>query len=301
MQHHHNDDDDRDQHLFGQCRIERTERFIDQSRPIVERHDRDLRDRAIGQRLVGQSRRDLLDTRFNVLDGVQGIVAIPNHHHPANGLGPALIQGATTLCRPLRDLGDILDIDRDIVIDLDDGLLDIDEVLDETQTTNDVFDLVDLDRPRADVDIRGLHRLDDLFQGHAIGPHRVGVHVDLVLAHEAADRSHFADPLGSEQGIANVPVLDTAQLVQVPATSGVSFRIAPLQRVPKHLSQSRRVKSQGRLNPLRQGSGRQAVELLQHPAARPVELHTLLEDYINAREAEERIAAHRLDAGKPQQ
>ena len=133
------------------------------------------------------------------------------------------------------------------------------------------------------------------------GPHRVGVDVDLVLLHEAADRGHLADPLGAEQVVAHVPVLDRAQLVQVPAAGRVAVGVAALQRVPVDLAQRRRVGAERRLNAFGQRAGRQAVELLQHPGARPVELDVLLEDHVDRREAEERVAADRLHARHAQQ
>ena len=48
-------------------------------------------------------------------------------------------------------------------------------------------------------------------------------------------------------------------------------------------------------------AGGQAVELLEHPAARPVELDVFVEDDVDRREAEERVAADRLDAGDSEQ
>ena len=47
------DDDDRDQDLLGDGGVERAEGLVDQARPVVERHDADLRDRAVGERLAG--------------------------------------------------------------------------------------------------------------------------------------------------------------------------------------------------------------------------------------------------------
>ncbi len=81
-----------------------------------------------------------------------------------------------------------------------------------------------------------------------MGAHGVGVDLDLVLADEAADRGDLGDTPGLHQPIADVPVLDGAQLVQVPPAGRLAVRVAALQRVPEDLAKGRGVGPEGRLH-----------------------------------------------------
>ena len=201
----------------------------------------------------------------------------------------------------MGDVADILDEDRHVVVDLDDRLLDVFDLLDETEATDDVLDPVDLNRPRTDIDIGCLDRSNDLVQTDAVGAHRIRIDVDLVFAGEPADGGDLADALGAGESVADVPVLDAAEFVKVPPAGGMAVTVPTLQRVPEYLPEAGRVGPEGGPDSFRQGPAGKTVELLEHPAATPVEVHILLEDHVDAREAKERVAADGLDTGNAQQ
>ncbi len=191
-QHH----DDRHQDFLEQRRVERTQCFIDQAGPVVERNDCHLADGAIGQRLFWQANRNLGDFLFHVFDRRQRIFPVTNHHHTTHRFGAFLVQRAAAQSRSKLHAGDVLDVQRHVVVDLDHGILDVGQLLDETDAADDILDLVDLDRPRADVEIRHLDRLYDFVEPHAVRPHRVRVDVHLVFLDKPADRCHFAHARG---------------------------------------------------------------------------------------------------------
>ena len=143
--------------------------------------------------------------------------------------------------------------------------------------------------------------MEDLVDAHPIGAHRVWIDVDLVFLHKAAYGGHLADAVGRQQGIAHLPILDATQLVQVPAARGRTLFVAAFQRVPKYLPQGRCVRSQGWLYTFGQQASRQTVELFEDTGARPIKIDFFGKNHIDARKAEHRRAADRLDARYAQQ
>ncbi len=207
MHNHHDDDDDRNQNLVNESRIQRTERLIDQPGSIVERHDGHLRNASIRQRPFGKPRGNLFYFLFDILDGRQWILAVADDDDPTDYLRTALVQSTSAKRRTESDCRHIGNSDRYISRLLDDGHLDIREVFDESQPSDHVFGLVDLDGAGPDVDVRHPDGLKDVCERHAMGAHGVRIDVDLVFLDEPSDRGHFGDPIGREQRVADRPVL----------------------------------------------------------------------------------------------
>ena len=143
--------------------------------------------------------------------------------------------------------------------------------------------------------------MEDLVEPHSVGAHRVWVDVDLVFLHKATHGGHLANAVGRQQGIAHLPILDTTQLVQIPAAGGRALFVAAFQRVPEYLPQGRCVRPQGWLYSFGQQACRQTIELFEDAGARPVEIDSFGKNHIDARKAEHRRAADRLDARYAQQ
>ena len=130
--------------------------------------------------------------------------------------------------------------------------------------------------------------------GHAVGREPLGVDDDLVLLLEAADGGDLGDALdGLELGL-EVEVLRAPKLGQVVGPRRVAERVGvdPADA--------------GRVRPER---GRDAVgqavadlaEVLQHAAARPVQVGAVLEDDVDEARPEHRVAADRPRAGHGQE
>ncbi len=66
---------------------------------------------------------------------------------------------------------------------------------DETQAADDVLDAIDLYGACPDVDVGELDRHENFAERYAVGAHRIGINVDLVLLHVASDGGHLGDAL----------------------------------------------------------------------------------------------------------
>ena len=184
----------------------------------------------------------------------QRVLAVADDDHAAHGLGALLVQGAAAL-----SAGPATTVATSPMVT---GMLSrtvitlfsmSSRLFEEAEAADHVLDAVDLDGPGAHVHVGLPDRLEDLVQAHPEGPHGVGIHVDLVLADEAADRGDLGHALGRQQGVAHVPVLDAAQLVQIPAAGGIAGLVAALEGVPEDLAQGGGVGPEGGLHALRAG------------------------------------------------
>ena len=67
---------------------------LDDVGAVVERHDFDFRDAAIGERLLRQARLQLLDFLLHPLDDVQRVFAVTHQHHAADRFDAGFVQRA---------------------------------------------------------------------------------------------------------------------------------------------------------------------------------------------------------------
>ena len=127
--------------------------------------------------------------------------------------------------------------------------------------------------------------------GDAVGREPLGVDDDLVLLLEAADGGDLGDALdGLELGL-EVEVLGAPELRQVVACPVVSRR-----RVRVDPADARRVRPERGVGALGEAVV-DLVEVLEHAAARPVEVGAVLEDDVDEARPEHRVAADGLGAG----
>ena len=83
--------------------------------------------------------------------------------------------------------------------------------------------------------------------------------------------------------------------MQVPSADRLPLGSASFQCVPEHLPERGGVGSERGRYVIGEGACGQRGELLENARARPIELHTFLEDHVDSREAEHRRAPHRAD------
>ena len=219
----------------------------------------------------------------------------------AHSLRAGPVEGSAAQGRPEGHARHVPHVGRHVAAGLDDRALDVFQALQEAEAADHVLDAVDLDRARSHVQVRAPDRSKDLLQGHAVGSHGVGIDVDLHLAHEAAHRGHLRHAARRGQGVAHGPVLDRAQLVEVPAARRAPGLVPSLEGVPEDLTEGRRVRAEGRGDLRRQGVGGEAGELLEHARAGGVELGLVLEDDVDRGEAEVGVAADRAHVGDAEQ
>ena len=84
---------------------------LDDVGAVVEGDDSDLRDAAVGERLLRQARLQLLDLLLDPFDDVQRVFAVAHQHHAADRLDAGLVQRAAAELRAEGDGRNVLDLD----------------------------------------------------------------------------------------------------------------------------------------------------------------------------------------------
>jgi hypothetical protein len=156
-----------------------------------------------------------------------------------------------------------------------------------TAAAHDILGLRHLDHAAADIAVAGADRGGELRKREAVGLQFLGIDDDLVLLDEAADACHFGDPSGLGQLIAQIPVLDRAQLGERALGAEHHILIDP--------ADTGRVGPERRGDALGQALGGK-IEIFEDARARPIKIGAVLEHDINEGHAEERKAAHHLGA-----
>ena len=134
-----------------------------------------------------------------------------------------------------------------------------------------------LDHVAADVAVASHDGVDDRRERDAERAQPVRIHVDLVLPNDAADAGHLRDAGHGIELVADEPVLERAQLLQRVALA--------LHRVPEDVADPGGVRPERRHHPRRQRLGKE-IQALEHTRAGEVEVHRVLEDHVDHREAE---------------
>ena len=150
----------------------------------------------IDNSLSGQAWTDLVYLLFDTLNDRQRILAVTSHNNTADSLCSAFVKGAAAKGRPQRNMSYILNVQRNILVDLDYRIADVFDVLNKTQPANNVLDPVDLDSASPHVDVGHLDSLEDLVQVYPVGPHGIGIDIDLIFLHEPAHRGHLRHAAG---------------------------------------------------------------------------------------------------------
>ena len=84
-------------------------------------------------------------------------------------------------------MGDILNINRHIIIDFNDGVFNIRNVFQKAKAADDILDFIDLNGSCTHIHIGHLDRIEHIFDVDTVGPHSIGIDIDLVLFFKAAD------------------------------------------------------------------------------------------------------------------
>src|SRR5207245_11655510 len=93
------------------------------------------------------------------------------------------------------------------------------------ESANHVFRSAHFQQPSTDFVRTGSNSFDDGRERDAIGAKFVGVHVDLILAHESANRGYLSHSWTRVELVAQVPTLQAAQLGQTALMAAVHKRV----------------------------------------------------------------------------
>ena len=276
------DDEAHDRELLHQRVPEGIDRPVDEVRAIVGADD-------LHPGREGPSH--LLELPLDALDDLEGILSMPHHDHAADCFAVAI-----QLDEPAPEVGtemdatDVADQDRRPAAVRPDGdLLDVLDRAHVAPAADQVFGPIELDQAAADLVVRPPDRLDDVAERQPVAEERRRVDLDLVLLHEAADRGDLGHAVDARQPVAQVPVLERAQVGERVLPAAVDEGVLVY---PPH---TRRVGPEAGADALRQPAG-DALHVLEDAAPRPVEVRAVLEHDVDERVAEHRFAADILDA-----
>ena len=212
-------------------------------------------------------------------------------HHLAVAVG---LRHAPAQLRPQAHLADVPDHDRGaFLVRPHHDILNIRDVFDVAQAPDHVFGPGLFDDRAAHVVVGTHDGVLDLGQRDAVGGQSVGVHHHLVGLDEAADAGHFGHAGHGLELVAQVPVLDAAQLGQVMLAGGVFHHVL---KDPAHPGG---VGAQGRGDFLGELVADE-VEVFQHPGAGPVDVGAVLENDVHQGLGEHGVAPHHLGPGHGQ-
>ena len=188
MSDHHEHHDHGHENLLKDRGAQGAEGFVDELGAVVKRHDRELRNTAVCQCFRGKPRRNFLDPRSNPVDHRQWIRAVASHHDTAHGLGSHFVEGAAPDGWPEADVRNIFEINRISIFGCSHGRArKIVDVFQKTDAAHQVLDTIHVDGTGANIEVRAQDCALNFLQRHASCAHRVGVDVDLIFLHEAAD------------------------------------------------------------------------------------------------------------------
>ncbi len=153
------------------------------------------------------------------------------------------------------------------------------------QASNHVLAPAHLEYPGPDVHLVVTDRMHDAGDGDTERAKTLGNDLHLVLLLEATQAGHLRYAGHGRELKPDVPVLQGPQ--------GGQVETVRLEYVLVDPAYSCRVGPQRRLNPARELRP-DAVQVLQHPGARPVDVGPVLEDHVHEAEPEERVGPHVL-------
>ncbi len=269
-----------DDAFLDQFLAQRVHGAVDQLGAVVDRH------RLHAGR---KGRLQLPELLLHPLDHARRVLPVAHHHDAAHRL-PLAVQlgGAGAEGGPQRHGAQLAHQDRGPA---GPGLhRDLPDVAGRAQVAAAAHVVVggrDLQRLPAHVLVALAHRVDHVAEADAVGEQLVRVEVDLVLLHEAAHRGHLGHALHRGEGVAQGPVLEAAQL------RGVALPGLVDQGVLVDPAHAGGVGAQRRVHPLGQGALHR-VEVFQDAGAGPVDVGPVLENDVDERPPEHRLAAHEL-------
>src|SRR6266571_4536067 len=213
-----NDTDQRDDDaFFDQLLAQRGDGALDQIAAIVSRHDA----HAFRQRAF-----DLLDFLFYPVDHVEGVLAVA-HDHDATDSFAASVQFSDTAPNVAAKMhgGDVLQINRRPVLDLEDNVLDVLDFFNVAAPAHVILRGRDLENFSADIGVAHFDGVDHLAERNVVSNERVWIEIDLVLLYESADWRDFRNAFHGRERVTEIPILNRAQLREIVFAAVINQRV----------------------------------------------------------------------------
>ena len=288
---------------------------VEQEDEDHEAHDDGLLHQRVPQRLdrAGDERRsvvhgahldagrerglELVELLLHARDHLLRVLAVAHDDGAAHGLALAVQLGdAAADVGPERHPAQVGDADRGsgAAVDAHGHLAQVVERVHVAAATHEVFAARHLDHPSTHLSIAAPERSRYVGQREAVRVQPRGIHLDLVLALVATHGGHLGHAGHARERVAQVEVLERAQLGQVVSPALVD------QRVLEDPAHGGRVGPERGAHTLGQPAAQRA-QVFEHAAPRPVEVGALLEDDVDEAHAEHALAAHRGDLRRGEQ
>src|SRR5882724_4217457 len=163
-----------------------------------------------------------------------------------------------------------------------------------TEAADHVLRAAQVKNPTANFICAHLYFVDDCRKRYAIGKQLVGIELHLILPDEAADAGDLSNPRNGLQGIAQVPVLQATQIGKTMFAALIDDGILIDPTSP------RRIGADGRMYVLRQTSA-DLLQVFDDARTRPIEVRTVLENYIDVGITQHGLRAHSFNMRGSQQ
>jgi hypothetical protein len=156
------------QRLLQQRLLKRVDGFLHDVGAVVEGHNFDFRDAAIGERLLRQAQFQLFAFFLNPFDDVLRVFAVTHQNHAADGLHPRFVQRTPPELRAKIHGRDVFDLNGRAAFLPDHDLLQIFDRFDESDATDEELDAIFLKHLRAHINVRLAHGLVHVHERDAV-------------------------------------------------------------------------------------------------------------------------------------
>jgi hypothetical protein len=239
-----------------------------------------------------QARREFRELRLDGVDRRQRILAGAHDDYAAGNLALAVeLRDAAAHLGSDLDARDVGEMNRHAGLRRQQrNAPEVIERLQVARCPHHVFRFAHLEHRTTRFPVRALYRVDDLRVRYVERAHACRIEHDLVLAHHATHARDLRDVRHGLELVLQEPVLQRAKLRKIHPSAAVD------QRVFVNPADARGIRAERRPRLLRQPR-LHLVQILEHARARPVGVGTVLEQDVDERIAEERVATHCPGAG----
>ena len=262
--------------------LERVNRLVDEPGAVIAGHNFN----------AGRQRgRNLLELGLHSIDDIERIHAVAHNDNAADGFPlPLPVSRAPPHIRTERDCAQILYQNGRAVLCCNRDIFEIGERAQIAEAANHVFRAIHVQHVSANFIGALPDSVDHGGSGDAVGEEFFGIEIDLILAHKAADAGHFRDTGHGFKLVAQVPVLQSAQVGQALGVAAIH------DGVLVNPTRACGIRADCGMNVFGQPAC-DLAEILRHARPRPIEVGAILEDDENIGVAEHRLGAHVLDIG----